>query len=116
MQRWAGVVLPKESFIKVGNNKISLCFSKQEKQRLSQEKREVFCIEELVEYLEETNSLIEDISENTTKQKTIERVSYIINQERLKKLKEKDEYEEMINAIDDEGIERTKQEEDENSN
>lgn len=68
------------------------------------------------EYLEETNSLIEDISENTTKQKTIERVSYIINQERLKKLKEKDEYEEMINAIDDEGIERTKQEEDENSN
>ena len=49
-------ILPKESFIKVGNNKISLCFSKQEKQRLSQEKREVFCIEELVEYLEETNA------------------------------------------------------------
>lgn len=68
------------------------------------------------EYLEETNSLIEDISENTTKQKTIERVSYIINQERLKKLKEKDEYEEMINAIDDEGIERTKQDDDEDQN
>ena len=68
------------------------------------------------EYLEETNSLIEDISENTTKQKTIERVSYIINQERLKKLKEKDEYEEMINAIDDEGIERTKQDDDEEQN
>ncbi|EOX7402832.1 hypothetical protein ACPV6K_001830 [Campylobacter coli] len=49
-------ILPKESFIKVGNNRISLCFSKQEKQRLSQEKREVFCIEELVEYLEETNA------------------------------------------------------------
>ena len=49
-------ILPKESFIKVGNNKISLCFSKQEKQRLPQEKREVFCIEELVEYLEETNA------------------------------------------------------------
>ncbi len=68
------------------------------------------------EYLEETNSLIEDISENTTKQKTIERVSYIINQERLKKLKEKDEYEEMINAIDDEGIERIKQDDDEDQN
>ena len=68
------------------------------------------------EYLEETNSLIEDISENTTKQKTIERVSYIINQERLKKLKEKDEYEEMINAIDQDGIERTKQEDDETQN
>ena len=49
-------ILPKESFIKVGNNRISLCFSKQEKQRLSQEKREVFCIEELVEYLEETDA------------------------------------------------------------
>lgn len=62
------------------------------------------------DYLEDTNSLIEDISENTTRQRTIERVSEIINQEKLKKLKDKDEYEEMLNAIDQDGVERTKDE------
>lgn len=62
------------------------------------------------DYLEDTNSLIEDISENTTRQRTIDRVSEIINQEKLKKLKDKDEYEEMLNAIDQDGVERTKDE------
>ncbi len=62
------------------------------------------------DYLEDTNSLIEDISENTTRQRTIERVSEIINQEKLKKLKDKDEYEEMLNAIDQDGVERAKDE------
>ena len=47
------------------------------------------------DYLEDTNSLIEDISENTTRQRTIDRVSEIINQEKLKKLKDKDENEDQ---------------------
>ena len=64
------------------------------------------------EYLEDTYSLIQDISENTTRQRTIERVSEIINQEKLKQLKEKDEYQEMLNALEQEGVERTKQEDD----
>lgn len=67
------------------------------------------------DYLEDTNSLIEDISENTTRQRTIDRVSEIINQEKLKKLKDKDEYEEMLNAIDQDGVERTKDENEDQS-
>jgi tetratricopeptide (TPR) repeat protein len=70
---------------------------------------------EAQEYLEETNYLIEDMNENTIKQRTAERVNNIINQEKLKHLQEKDAYEEMLNSIDRDGIERTKQDEDDDN-
>jgi tetratricopeptide (TPR) repeat protein len=67
---------------------------------------------EAQEYLEETNYLIEDMNENTIKQRTADRVNNIITQEKLKHLQEKDAYEEMLNSIEKEGLERTKQDDD----
>ena len=43
------------------------------------------------QHLEETTSLVEDISENTEKQKISEKVTNIINKEKLKKLLEEEE-------------------------
>ncbi len=71
------------------------------------------------QYLEETNNLIEDISDNTKKEhkeRVRDRINNIINDEKLQKLQKKDEHEEMINSIDDEAQERTKTEDEDQDN
>ena len=44
-------------------------------------------------HMEETNRLIENLSENTFKRKAQERVSLIINKEKMRRLKEQEELE-----------------------
>ena len=95
-----------------------------DEEQIEQESVNIMLVQErnAQEYLEETNILIEDMTENT-KAERIERtfnkensINDIITDDRLQKLKESDEYQEMINSIDDEGKERTKTEDEDESN
>lgn len=60
-------------------------------------------------HMEETNRLIENLSENTFKRKAQERVSLIINKEKMRRLKEQEELEEQEKKKQDDEIQKQKE-------
>lgn len=57
-------MLPKDVFLNINEEKIPLCFSKQQKAKLTEKK--IFCIEEFVDYLEQSKDC--EIDENDEKE------------------------------------------------
>lgn len=114
-------ILPTNVFLNINEEKIPLCFSKQQKAKLT--KNEIFCIEEFVDYLEQLkdheisdeedrqflSSLKEPQSENyQTQDEAVEynlkQINTLIEKEKISNKKINDELDELIKDIEKNNI------------
>lgn len=117
-------MLPKDVFLNINEEKIPLCFSKQQKAKLA--KKEIFCIEEFVDYLEQLKdyeisdeddrqflfSLEEPQDENNQIQDTavecnLKQLNALIENEKKSNRKIDDELDELIKDIEKNNINKT---------
>ncbi len=117
-------MLPKDVFLNINEEKIPLCFSKQQKAKLA--KKEIFCIEEFVDYLEQLKdyeisdeddrqflfSLEEPQDENNQIQDAaveynLKQLNALIENEKKSNRKIDDELDELIKDIEKNNINKT---------